>query len=105
MKGQLKTYHDARPAKKQHTKPCLDCPFRRSSLRGYVPSVKNWIKGVHGEAKFDCHVVSNQQCAGAAIYRANVCKVPRRTDILQLPEDHVLVFSSLIEFVAHHKRG
>lgn len=102
--GQLRTGAQARPAKKQHTKPCVDCPFGRHALAGWLGnmSVDEWIGAVHGEALIDCHTVSNQQCAGAAIYRSNVCKSPRRNDTLRLPADRILVFSSMAEFKFHH---
>jgi hypothetical protein len=53
----------------------------------------------------DCHTVSNQQCAGAAIYRANVCKEPRRQELLRLPADKVKVFAWPTEFWAHHRKN
>ncbi len=104
---QLLTYHDARPRKKQHTSPCSDCPFARKSLAGWLGNMtaEEWIAAVHGEALIDCHTISNQQCAGSAIYRANVCKSPRREDCLRLPADRVKVFSWMTEFLAHHKRA
>lgn len=105
MQGKLKTYHDAKPRKHQHKKPCSDCPFARTALRGWLgnSSPEEWIADVHGEALIDCHTVSNQQCAGAAIYRSNLCKDPRRQDVLRLPPNKKLVFASAVEFLAHHK--
>ena len=102
--GQLKTYHEAKPAKKQHTSPCSDCPFARKALNGWLgnSSAEEWIQAVHGEALIDCHTVSNQQCAGSAIYRANVCKSTRRNDVLRLPADCIKVFASMTEFLNHH---
>jgi hypothetical protein len=58
---------------------------------------------VHGEAFIDCHCTTNQQCAGAAIYRANVCKSPRDKTLLRLEPDKALVFASSQEFLKHHK--
>lgn len=66
-------------------------------------TAEEWIEAVHGEALVDCHTVSNQQCAGSAIYRANVCKSPRRSDVLRLPANTNTVFASMAEFRAHHK--
>jgi hypothetical protein len=105
MSGQLKTYQDAKARKIQHKSPCSDCPFARKSVRGWIGgmSVDEWLVAVHGEGMFDCHTVSNQQCAGAAIFRANVCKSPRREDVLRLPSDTVRVFSSSQEFRWHHE--
>lgn len=103
--AQLLSHHDAKPRKKQHTSPCSDCPFARKSLKGWLGRLtpEQWIQAVHGEALIDCHTVSNQQCAGAAIYRANVCKVPRSDEQLRLPSNKILVFSSIAEFLYHHK--
>lgn len=107
MMRQLKTYHDAKPKKKQHTSPCSDCPFARKSLPGWLGSTtaEQWIQALHGEARIECHTVSNQQCAGAAIYRANVCKAPRTAGVLQLPPDPIKVFAWPLEFLTHHKKG
>src|SRR5258708_38462519 len=106
MSKRLITADQARPAKAQHTEPCSDCPFARTSLKGWLGrrTVMDWIDAVHGEALIDCHVVSNQQCAGAAIYRANVCKVTRRRNTLELPPNTEKVFGSPVEFMAHHKK-
>ena len=97
---------DAMPLPKQHTIPCADCPFGRESLPGWTGTMppEEWISGAHGEMEADCHAVSNQQCAGLAIYRANVCKAVRDPDALRLPADPVRVFATPAEFLQHHKR-
>lgn len=102
---QLLTYHDARPRKTQHKSPCSDCPFARASLRGWLGSstMGEWIAAVHGEALIECHT-TDKQCAGAAIYRANVCKLPRDLDLLRLPADKVTVFANPKEFRSHHEK-
>jgi hypothetical protein len=103
MSGQLKTYHDAVKTKSQHKQPCSDCPFSRKSLPGWLGSMNadEWVQAVHGEALIDCHT-TDKQCAGAAIYRANNCKVPRDRTILQLPANRQKVFASPVEFIKHH---
>lgn len=103
--GQLKTYREAKPAKKQHTSPCSDCPWARKSLAGWLGAntVDEWLAAAHGDARIDCHTISNQQCAGAAIYRANVCKLVVDPTILRLPADTMRVFS-FREFRTHHER-
>lgn len=105
MKRQLLTHEDARPAKRQHVKPCSDCPFARAALRGWLggTTAQEWIQCVHGEALIECHTVSNHQCAGAAIYRENNHKSCRRTDVLRLPANTELVFASPMEFLKHHE--
>ena len=104
-KGQLRTAEDAKPAARQHMKPCGDCPWARTALAGWLGnmSVDEWLQAAHGEALIDCHTVSNQQCAGSAIYRANVCKLVRDPSILKLKPDRQLVFASRMEFRAHHE--
>jgi|SRR6185437_9404474 len=104
MKGQLRIGSEAKPRKKQHTSPCIDCPWARKSLKGWLgnSTAEEWLEYAHGEALIDCHTVSNQQCAGSAIYRANICKSPRRQDVLRLPPNRITVFGSRQEFLAHH---
>lgn len=94
-------------AKVQHETPCSDCPMRRDSLNGWLGDTgtpEEWRAALHSESRMDCHVLRGAQCAGAAIYRRNVCKSPRDKSILVLPSDHDTVFSSPQEFVEHHEK-
>lgn len=102
---QLLTTDDAKPAKKQHTVPCSDCPWARVSLNGWLGglTVADWLAEAHGECRIDCHVHEGAQCAGAAIYRANVCKEPLDRTLLQLGTDRVKVFATPMEFQEHHE--
>lgn len=104
-KGQLKTFDQAKTTKKQHTKPCSDCPWSRNSVPGWLAQSTpiEWLEYAHGETLLECHTLIPQQCAGAAIYRANVCKVPRDKTQLQLPADEIRVFANQQEFYDHHK--
>lgn len=107
-KRQLLTYDPSRKAGRQIDKPCSDCPFSRTSLAGWLgsDSPEQWMGHVHGEARVECHVYGDAQCAGAAIYRANVAKKPRDRGALTLPANRAIVFASPAEFLAHHgKRG
>lgn len=94
------------PSDKQHTKPCVDCPWARSAVQGWLGnmSAEEWLQAAHGESKIDCHVHTNQQCAGCATYRANVCKTPRYTEILRLSVDRARCFATPTEFLEHHAR-
>lgn len=96
---------EARPAKRQHTKPCSDCPWHRESLPGWLGglSADAWLCEAHGEAVIECHTRLGMQCAGAAIYRANVCKTPRSITILRLPADKERVFATPFEFRDQHE--
>lgn len=97
---------EAVPAKTQHRKPCHDCPWRRVALPRWLGGTLplDWLGATHGEAVIECHTVTGgHQCAGAATYRANVCKTPRDPNALNLPADRKTVFASPAEFLEHHK--
>lgn len=96
---------EAVPTEIQHTKACSDCPFARHSIQGWLGSMSadEWLNAAHGEATADCHITTNQQCAGMAIYRANICKLPRNRDAMRLPADRQAVFSNRMEFKEHHE--
>lgn len=102
-------------------KPCNDCPWRRNSLPGWLGpfNAGEWLLLAHGEAAIACHLTiadsdedgngdwnqpGMRQCAGAAIFRANICKSPRNPEIARLPQDRENVFSWNDEFIAHHER-
>jgi hypothetical protein len=89
----------------QHTQPCSDCPMARTALPGWLggSNPDEYVQLAHSDHLVPCHVISNQQCAGMAIYRKNVCK---RVDPpgLRLPGDTEKVFATPMEFLAHHKR-
>lgn len=95
---------EATVAVRQHQKPCGDCPWRRDSLPGWTggldPNV--WVRTAHGEERIECHTMTGVQCAGAAVYRANVCKLTRDPDNLRLPPDRAKVFGRPTEFIEHH---
>lgn len=106
MRKQLLTTEDATPLDKQITKPCSDCPFARASVSGWLGGLTpdQTLAQAHGEARIDCHVFTGPQCAGAAIYRANMAKRPRDPELLTLPPDRETVFSTFLEFQKHHTR-
>lgn len=106
MKRQLISTREAIPAKSQHKKPCSDCPWARTALNGWLGSntAEEWLHFAHGEAEVECHALTGVQCAGVAIYRANVCKVPRDPDQLRLPADRTAVFANPREFLEHHAK-
>lgn len=100
----LLTTDDAVPAKGQHRAPCSDCPWARASLPGWLGGLTadQWIRAAHGEERIDCHTLTGSQCAGAAVYRRNVCKRPHDKSTLVLPADREKVFATPAEFLAHH---
>jgi hypothetical protein len=103
VKGQLKTYHDAIHTERQHKSPCSDCPWSRKALRGWLGNMDadEWIRTAHGDGIIECHT-TDKQCAGGAIYRANVCKVPRDDRALRLKSDRIKVFATPMEFTDYH---
>lgn len=98
------TSDEATPRATQHKKPCSDCPWSRRALKGWLggDTPEQWLQVAFGEVKEPCHVHPNQQCAGLAIFRKNICKAPRDGTILVLPKNTTLVFSTPAEFLAHH---
>lgn len=112
LKGQLSTADKAKVTKKQHTKACIDCPFGRLAVSGWLAdkTPEEWIFCIHGEGRMECHTKLEAprvawQCAGAAIFRANVFKVPRDPKLLILPASDKLVFGSNLEFWEHHTKA
>lgn len=102
---QLISSDEAVPASKPLTQPCSDCPWARTALPGWLGgmSIDEWLQAAHSETLVDCHCTTNQQCAGLAIYRANVLKTPRHPSIQRLPADRDTVFTTPDEFRTHHK--
>jgi len=105
MRRRLITYDQATTSTHQHQQPCSDCPWHRESLPGWLGSLTpdQWIRDVHGEVLILCHAVIGPECAGAAIYRANVGKRPRDPKRLMLPPDRATVFATPLEFRQHHE--
>ncbi len=91
---------------KQHTTPCHDCPWRRNALSGWTGSLspEQWTKEAHAESVIYCHTTFFAQCVGAAIFRSNVCKVPRDPSTLMLPRDTDRVFAHDVEFITYHTK-
>lgn len=107
LRRQLISSSEAVPCDTQHEKPCSDCPWARASLPGWLGglSVDEWLTAVRHDGRVDCHTRLGPQCAGAAIFRRNIAKLPRDHSLLMLPRDTELVFASGDEFRAHHEAG
>lgn len=102
--------------KRQHRKPCAECPFGKTAkvktLGGGDPDT--YIGQIYGPFWFPCHLDGNYddkqsdpaevtQCAGAAIFRANLeldAKMPPA--LLKAEKDEGRSFTSAEEFVKHH---
>lgn len=111
MSKQFILSKDAKPHPKQHRAPCSDCPWSRGSVPGWLGpgTIEEWHRAAHSDAPIDCHTrkepkgANHWQCAGAAIYRANVIKSVRPPN-LELPKNLKLVFG-FGEFDKHHAAG
>lgn len=79
--------------------------MRRDALPGWLGGAtpEEYRSLAHSDEPVECHVHAGSRCAGMAIYRTNVCK--RQPEADKLPADHETVFSTPMEFVAHHSRG
>lgn len=102
--------------------PCSECPWRRNAAPGWLGphTAEEWIGAAHGDGQIACHLTINEDndddlskadtmttCAGAAIFRANVCKLPRTLRGIPgytLPADRERVFSWNNEFIDYHNR-
>jgi hypothetical protein len=106
----LLTTGDAVLIKKQHKSPCSDCPWRRKSLPGWLgdTSVGRFLWIAHGDGRMECHTKylakGYAECAGAAIYKANVCKSVNPPNLELLP-NRATVFAQPLEFAIHHSKG
>jgi hypothetical protein len=102
---------------KQHTTPCSECPFRRTTEPGHLggSSPLTYVGQAYGPFFLPCHSThdykslearlntENLQCAGAAIHRANIGRSELMPDpLLKLPADTETVFATQAEFLAHH---
>lgn len=103
--GQLVSADEATRATCQHTEPCNDCPWRRTSLNGWLGSMtpEEWIRVAHSDSTVECHTALGAQCAGIAIYRRNVAKYALPPN-LRLEANRQDVFAMPFEFLDHHKK-
>jgi hypothetical protein len=106
MRKQLISRDQAVPCAVQPRQPCSDCPFARTALEGWLGGYtpEEWVMVLHSERIIPCHTMIGPQCAGAAIYRANVGKLPRDRRVLRLPCDEEVVFAWAEEFMDHHRK-
>lgn len=98
--------------------PCPACPFSRTVKPGALGGspATTYIGQAQGPFILPCHVHCNfddpqwksktmetPQCAGAAIFRANLGVDSTLPDMVhKLPPNHKYVFSTHAEFLSHH---
>lgn len=103
---------------KKLKKPCKDCPYSRTVIPGALGGSDPEVYIGQGQGSFwlPCHKTcdfsdpnwktdyqSTQQCAGAAMYRANIGRDKTLSpQLLRLPPSE-LAFGSPEELYAHHK--
>lgn len=97
---------EAPVARCQHKTPCGDCPWRPTALKGWLGSLSpdEWLQAARSESRIDCHTQLGAQCAGAAIFRANIAKRPANPKLLVLKPDREKVFPDPGAFLRHHTR-
>lgn len=100
----------------QHLTACGACPWRRTSIAGYLgaDTPEGFLATSEAEVRMPCHVTvdyedpnweENQeyapQCAGRAAHFANRCKLPRNPALMRgVPDPNVFTFPQ--EFLDHH---
>lgn len=99
-------------------KPCRECPFRKTSLPGWLgrATPEGFIDTVMADHRMPCHLEVDYEdpewkaqaavapeCAGAADFFANICKVSR--DRKRTPgKRNAEVFDSPRAFVEYHSK-
>lgn len=98
-------------------KPCNECPWVRTALPGHLGpnTAEEWAELAHSDSPIACHMTitdeswadpNMRQCAGSAIFRANIWKSPRHPNVARAKERNTeAVFAWDDEFIAHHTRG
>jgi hypothetical protein len=106
---------------KQHTKPCAQCPWRRTSLAGWLgdSTPQEFMAQADSDTRMPCHihidyerddwqeqVERGPRCAGHAIFLKNRCKLPYdpglRAFVATVLQDPQTVFQWPHEFIEHH---
>lgn len=108
----------------RHTTACALCPFRRTSIPGYLGAERDpeqFTRAALADSgdRLPCHCTIDYtddewrdtqlsdaaMCAGALAMLSNQCKLPRDPDLAevvqQVPSDPE-VFTMATEFVEHH---
>lgn len=94
-----------------HTKPCSECPWRRTSPAGWLGGheTEAYAAPVRHGTMVPCHKKGNRAyCAGAAISMKNSCTRPRDPDMaaeLEKVQESDDVFRFPTEFEKHHDNG
>lgn len=106
----------------QHTKPCNECPWRKTSAPGWLgaSTPEQFLAQSEAGIKMPCHCAVNYEradweeqsataprCAGHAIYLRNRCKMPTEPGLAAfvrtVEPDRDNVFGNGVEFLTHHR--
>lgn len=96
--------------------PCVECPFRKKSLRGWLGGLSAQMTHdlVLAEANFACHMTRHQpdelmsRCKGSQLFLLNHCKSPKFNEPLAAAleqtrrEKHDLSQYLGFDFIEHH---
>jgi hypothetical protein len=112
---------DPQPLKPPPKKPCAECPFKRTSMRGYLGAddVEHFYDRFKHDQVMECHLTVDYDredktyleqiadgevsyCAGALIMMANQLKRTRDPDRPIMEPDRDNVFTWEKEFTEHH---
>ena len=109
---------------KQHTTPCAQCPWLRTSLPGWLgnSTPEEFMEQAEADIRMPCHIHVDYErddweqqaekaprCAGHAIFLRNRFKAPRERELYEFTHlvtpDKITVFQWPQEFLDHHKGG
>lgn len=85
--------------------PCKDCPFRKDSMRGWLP---RRIKQIIESDSFVCHKNNSLQCAGHLILMKESNQFYRLAKALGLDlglKNEHLIFDSPEDCIKHHQNA
>lgn len=97
-----------------HTTPCIECPFRKTSIAGWLGNlpIAHYVgENPHQDVVLPCHMTAGRPrhkiglCAGLLSMLKNQCKTPRDPELANASRrvgPNVGVFAHRQEFIAHH---
>lgn len=98
--------------------PCKECPFRKTSMRGWLGGLtaKETSDYVLDEADFACHMTRHKEdhlmsrCKGSQLFLIHHCKRPKKNEPLSRAlertrkENHNLSSYLGFDFISHHTK-
>ncbi len=105
--------------KKPTGRPCKECPFKRTSMPGYLgaSTTREFLETTMVDVAMPCHTTVDYDsadwkenlsdakfCSGALIFFRNIYKLSRDSSRPRLQTNKGLVFGTPLEFLEHHER-